>query len=418
MNEITLLKALSDLSLFFSLYNFAMIFIYKPKLGFEAFLLSGAAIFLILILKDRKKRWANLIIFIPALVFLQLREIRELLYYGGIFLYTGYVSIKSSRNTNYQAECALFKMRVSVAIALLFYSIVVSKTAPLEEAVITYLIIFIISAVILLRTLRYVEFNKNSKKINELNMKFAAASIFLSLLLGINNVREAVLNAINAAYDFIARVIVLVFGFVGAIIGYIILQAASFIRSLFESKKVVPPIQMDTDTAGEAVKGDNPIEKVEEIIRQFKEHKDSNVLIKVIIACIILYVIIKIIRTKTELSGAQEGFVESREKLDRKHGFGGKITKGFSRMLRPKNFTEHIRFYYKRFLHISIMRGADINSKDTTMEINEKTESLYNGTTLDRMRKLYIKIRYGGHDGDKNDSKEFRKYYDEIKNSK
>jgi hypothetical protein len=141
-------------------------------------------------------------------------------------------------------------------------------------------------------------------------------------------------------------------------------------------------------------------------------------MLKLLIFSIILYVVIRMLKPKYKPSKFQEDYKESKEKINQAGSGEEGFAKKFSTLLKPKGPAEYIRFYYRKYLLMSIKKDIDITKKDTTLEIKQKTEKLFSRDVLDNMRNIYIKVRYGEHEADKSVSKEFRKYYDEIERSK
>lgn len=415
MSEILLIKQINDLALFFSIFNFLIALIYKPRVGLEVFALYALILFVIWILQRKNNRKSSILILPMLLVFLQVRNVYDLLYYGGIFLYGIYAVKKSTDTMNYVEESDLFKKRIAVIMVMILYSIAAAKITSVEEVAILYAIIFITTSIVILRTLRYAEFNKNMKNINEMNIKFAASVTLISFLLSINTVRRFILNGIYDAYEFIVKIVLTVYFYISFGIGYLIKRIAEAIFGAKSQPQVIPPVQF---ASGEAAQGNTQPDIASEVIKTVRKNHDWDIVMKVIVAAVILLIIVKIIRSNTELYGIHESFKESKERLER-NNYGRKgIIKGMAALFRPKSVNEYIRYYYKKFLITSVNRGADISRSDTTWEINKKTERLYNKESLKKIRDIYIRVRYGNYMGDKSTSKEFRNCYEEMKSRK
>lgn len=415
MSEISFIKRINDLALFFSVFNFLIALIYKPKTGLGDFALYSSILFVIWILRRKNNnRKYSVLALLMLLVFFQVRSVYDMLYYGGLFLYGVYSVTRSKDIINYAEESSLFKKKIAVIIVMLLYAIAASEINTIETVTIPYSIIFITTSVVILRTLRYAKYNENMRNINEINIKFAAAVTLISFLLSISAVREFILSIMAVAYELITNMILSIYYYICIGIGYLIKVIAVTVFGIKKLPKLKFPMQL---SLGDEIAGKRP-DTAAELIKTVRENGNFDIIMKVIGVGFVLLIIIKIMHSGAESYSKQESFKESKEKMERDNAGRRGILKGISGLVRPKSVNEYIRYYYKKFLITSVNRGADISRSDTTWEINKKTEGLYNKESLKKIRDIYIRVRYGNYMGDKSTSKEFRNCYEEMKSRK
>ena len=66
----------------------------------------------------------------------------------------------------------------------------------------------------------------------------------------------------------------------------------------------------------------------------------------------------------------------------------------FFREKYPEDLREQVRFFYRRYLEKLKNKDIEIAKSDTSFDINKKAKEVFNHS-IDDIRKIYIRCRYG-----------------------
>jgi hypothetical protein len=126
-----------------------------------------------------------------------------------------------------------------------------------------------------------------------------------------------------------------------------------------------------------------------------------------IILTVLIYIVLKAITNHKQLN-KQTGIEEERNQVisiqNKKHI--KRRTEDKYGFLLPRNPRMTVRYHYRQFLRLCIEKGSPIKKGDTSEEINVKNVAEFSGSSMSRLRELYIKARYSEHEIKKSDSKE------------
>ncbi|WP_352418639.1 hypothetical protein [Proteiniborus sp.] len=152
------------------------------------------------------------------------------------------------------------------------------------------------------------------------------------------------------------------------------------------------------------------IEALEEIVEE--QVWDFTILKRILGLIVIIVVIYIVYRLIIKVgNGRYEGieYVEERENIkgtkDKK--------KRFKRDKYPKELSEQIRYYYRRFLGKLIKRDIEILKTDSSSEINEKAKEVFDDD-IHKIREIYINSRYGNTETDKKLVEEMESLYKKL----
>lgn len=417
MSEVTFLRQVSNLSLFFSIVNFVMAYMYGPKTSYLIFIL----VLLVIYINEEKKLkniiWPKFLLVLLFVPFIWANNFNDIVYYAVIDLYAVYASLKPARFITYINCTEEFKRGAFITVIILILAMAFSNISIIEDAVIPYSIVYFVSSVVFLRTLRYTEYNSNDKRINKINVKYSAIITITAFLAGIKPIRETAVMIFGLSYNIISELLLKVFSWVIIGVAYIVQFVIYLLKLIYENKLTGDEEEVvEKGSIGESdfLRDDF----ADNIINFFNKNHIFSIILKLMIFSIILYVIIRLLRRKNKSERFLEDYKETKEQLNINGSGEEKLGKRISDLLKPKSPSEYIRFYYRKYLLMSIKKNVDITKKDTTLEIKQKTEKIFREGPLDKMRDTYIRVRYGEYAADKNASKEFRKCYDEIERSK
>lgn len=260
-----------------------------------------------------------------------------------------------------------------------------------------YVCLFLVVSITLLRDLRYKSFEGDNKKINKINISVLAIVIVPAVCLSIESVRNGITWFINKIIYFIE-----------CIACYIIDAYLYVLNKIFGSSSFTgntDPIGKD-QSADDLGKATMPQGRTG--IKSNTNNEMMAIIVKVVIVLILAFIIARIFKNRIykDINGAGDYSEEIRIK-NKRESLWSKI--------RPKTYAERIRSYYYNFLKISTQNGIKLKNSDTTLDINEKSETNFDRALIDKLRGLYIKVRYSDYNANRQDVKEASNCLKEIK---
>lgn len=410
MDNIILIEIINFFSLVFSILNFILIF-----LGFfknNSFLFIWITFFTFILYKGKNKNKKYMfLLLIPAFIpYLFLNSINHILFLSAIIFCSYFFVLKIIDNINYSTASEQFTKTLFLLSAIIFIGLLSGKIHKLNIVCVPYIFIFLLSSIILLRTLRYIELNSISKNINEINLIYSIVISVFSFILSLDYLRKGFYSILLKAYFIITELFMHLFYWILLFIGYIL----SFLIILL--RKLLSRMPLND------VKIQMPITPIENI--KTKDYKsiasfiNSNIvlnfLFKGLVFIIILYIIIKIFKRYNINNKECEIYTEKKEYIkNEKNNPLGKLKSNIL-FKKPKDYSEQIRFYYLKFIRKSIKNKIEIKSSDTTFEINQKSSKIFSIDILNSLRDIYIMVRYGNFKPDKNTLKNFIETYKKL----
>ncbi len=350
-------------------------------------------------LKEQKKFYFLVILLmLPILLFYKNANFTMLTSIAmGFYLYK-YKDLSSSSSVKLS-----FKKGIGIFTAVIALSLVTMTYSFINRVSGFFMIIYFMTGVILIRSLRYLEHNKDMEKINGQNIKYSVFIVAFSLILSTEKVLNAILHGLKVTYDFLIDMIFKLFYWVfigaGYIAMFLIKIFQKFLRNgKFEMQEQKPP----EETLEEFMKTNQG-----EISPVFLAIIDW--VFKILFMALILYIIWRVFKRNMSKNIIEEEYIEEKEYIGEK-----KKNKKRIRIFRPKNEKEAIRYYYRKFLNKCLKDDIAIESHDTTMEINKKAEAHYAHESLESLRNTYIDVRYGEVEVNKDIVKEFKENYKKI----
>lgn len=259
---------------------------------------------------------------------------------------------------------------------------------------IPFIIIYFLSSIILARTIRHLDSNMGMENIRKSNVKNL---IMMAVIFGITTfekLRDSALTIIEEALNLLY---------------YPIYLLGRLIKIPYENMKIE---QLDYENSEKIVE-DFEIEQFE-VIEELAEEKvwDFTIAKRVlgfILIVVAVYIIYKLIINAGNRRYEGIEYIEEREYIRESK----KKKKRFKRDKFPKELKEQIRYYYRRFLGKLIRKNVEILKTDSTLEINEKAESVFE-EEVHRIREIYINSRYGDTQIDKGLVEEMENLYKKL----
>ena len=310
-------------------------------------------------------------------------------------------------NFSYASLTSNFNKEVGLVFASIFICIFESRLKMAGEVIILFIIIFLVSSILLLRILRTINFDADNSKLIKINLLYGISIIGFAILLSIESVRTIIFNGINIVVNLFIPILKLLIYGIAALLEPIIMFLVKLIKVNPTFNKILEQISISTN---------------KKIFGDIKGHipKDSHfidVLSKVMFFAILAYILIRIIRhflEKFRLSESGQDYIECKEfiKSDKKNK---KKSIGNLETFKPRSYSESIRNYYKKFLKLCITNGIDLLSTDTTQQINKKSSNKFDIKVLEKIRKIYVKVRYNDDIGDKKSANDMADYYKQLR---
>ncbi|WP_077369349.1 hypothetical protein [Anaerosalibacter sp. Marseille-P3206] len=293
-----------------------------------------------------------------------------------------------------------------VYIFIIVFSLITRTSGFINNLSGLFMIMYFISSVILIRSMRHIENNQSIEKINRQNIIYSIFILVFSILLTMEKFVNFIGNGIKLAYNFLVDLFLKLFYWVFIGAGYIAMYLTEFLKKLSSGEKIEPPEASENS----------------QDIMEILKHKKSgglppivatiiNWAIKILIIVFIIYIINKIFKRNMSRKHVKEEYVEESEFINVKEIKEKKKRSIF----RPKGEKAQIRYYYEKFLRKCIKDDIPIVEQDTTKDINRKATNKYEFEALDNLRNIYIRVRYGNKDIDKMSVKEYKKNYKKIK---
>jgi hypothetical protein len=144
--------------------------------------------------------------------------------------------------------------------------------------------------------------------------------------------------------------------------------------------------------------------------------KCLQILLWIIFIILLFYIIIKILKKTIDVDRKLEAYEEEKEAIIKIKTNENNLIRRLTKMLKPKENNELVRFYYTKYLKLCLKNKINILYSDTSKEINGKAKDSFNNENINILRNIYIKARYGGEEIDDKLLKKFLDYFKKIKN--
>jgi hypothetical protein len=404
------LDLLARVSFLFSLIGTAVILLYNLKIYYISYLSLVFVLFIGVLIKRRYKNFVFLpfllLLFVPVSIYEKL----FLLILGGLTLFLLY----TQRDVTYGLVLEHFNKTYPIALLLFLVTFIMryistSKFIVLESVVSSSLLMYFVSSIILLRTLRYLEHKPEDKNLMSLNIRYALAVLIFSMFLSIPFVRERLFWGVSYIFSFIYFIFITIISVIFIIIGYVIGKIIYFIITLMANRGLI-------GRSSKEIMNINPeLNKFLKFLWE-RRHITSDLLDKIIIVSFYILVTVTVIliiywvmKRFYRTYKKEENYIEEKEFIFPSLNPIKVIQNLFGRSnLNP------IRDYYRKYLLDSRDMGVDIRYSDTTYDVYKKTSGLFNDDSLKKMRNIYIEVRYGFGKITSELIKEFKKLYKSL----
>ncbi|WP_317922775.1 hypothetical protein [Tepidimicrobium xylanilyticum] len=404
MNSIILLELISIVS-----FIFALLIVVIPGLTIDNFI---AIFFLFLLVsymealfkrKGKKYFYFNLFLLLPVIKYPSIENIAFLfiaayyiLYF--VFQYSSEVSINFFRRD--------FQRKLKILFILMGLSGIMGRLQTSGKDFIPFMLIYFISTIILLRSLRHLEHSPNMNKINRTNLIFAISVFILYLVLGIERLKIFLYQLVRSIYFWFTEMLFNILYWPIVYLSYVVEKFIRYIISLLINHTVeLPSEELET-----VVDFSEWVQKSPSFLPWLSRFLSTVLMIALIL--FIAYISYRLFKKKVAGKGKEE--IAYREEREFINIVGGDKDKGKQFLFRPKGLKEQIRYYYRKALIKLYRKGVDIIPSDTSLEINVKAENDVDKKILKDVREIYIEARYGGTEIDKSKVDKMKRLYKKI----
>lgn len=309
-------------------------------------------------------------------------------------VYTLYFIYKAPKDISTMDYSETFRKFFIVAFIILLM-IFLDESETLEGFVVPYGLIFFFCSAVLMRMTRHdLEIIEN-KRFTIIN----TGSVFASMIAGIFFSSSFFLTAFGTVIKNIY------FTIIAPILLFILTILMYLLWPLFYLFELIPPV----DVKGVSVQAPSAAEILG--LDEYYYHEEGydvlSIIVITVLILIALYYTYKFFRRISDIYLREEknkGIIEERTAID-ENNIKGKQGKS----------QNSIRELYKKILLMLKARGEELLPKTTTMDIRDISSGIMDKSKASEIRSMYMKIRYGEENAEKEEIKEFKRLYGEFK---
>lgn len=369
--------------------------------------------FLINYYSKKKSKLIFLAIAVSFLPLITASSIEELIYLAVYCIITILVILRGRSVIRYDIELDMFKKGIYICIGTFIVSTAIGGIGLFSNYSAYYVIIYLVTSILLLRNLRFIEYNKDSSEGKRINNSYSIIIVIFSFILSISYVREMVIKIIKGSYLFIINLFMYLFSWLITGIAYVmsivVYAIIEFLNKLGPNPQKLEIILQPSEA--EAAK----MEQGEVFVDKLLNNPIYNIIVRAFIILIVVYIIMRLFKGFMNNVSEQEEYSEEKELILRKAETDKSVKKVFLDFLKPKSYNEQIRLYYQKYMSKCLDRDIEITEMDTTEEINNKSQIKFDKKLIDDIRNIYIKIRYGEKESTKEMAKEMGQYVKSIR---
>lgn len=313
-----------------------------------------------------------------------------------LFLYIQ-TSLQKGRYTGY---VSMFKKSILLYLVLFYIKILSTQFSWFLGKESIFLIIYLLSSIVLIRSIRHLDTNMDTLRIKDSNRKYIVSIVIVFLIGTFDLLKDALFKLTNKALELVEHLLYLVV--------YPINKLLFWFFGLFE----------DMESVQEEIiigQGEIPEEIIEpEAVEGFTKYIQKNFLILKIISAVILFIVVIYILYKLLSKTGSKNYIGAEYTEHREYIKDEKKKKHrFFRERYPKDPKEQIRYHYRRFLEKLNKEDIEIFKQDTSLDINNKAIDRF-ASDADKIRTIYIESRYGNRNVDKDDVEAIKVLYKNL----
>lgn len=382
MVEMILLEIISIISFIYSILLIMMPFAsMKNVLIVFIWTIVAAIIFSMNYKKGLIQKLSVILLLMPLLVyndplsiyFIIISTILIVAYIVTSFLQGNHVEYADTLKNSYR----IYIFMIIVAIIYDGFSGVLAYGIP-------FIIIYLLTSTILLRTMRHLDSGMSLKDISSVNRRYIGIISIVSFIVTIESFRNIIFAAFNIVYTALI-----------SITFKILYYPVYFILSILDKLWLLGFSRLNPDGVEHAVEGYEPGEiDVQGVIKEFPA---LEFIFRIGLTLLLIYILYRLIRKVSNRNYESAEYTEERQfiKKDKKE----KASKKKKRKEKyPQDRKDQIRYFYRRYLENLQEEKVELLNSDTSLDVNEKASGVFERSKNDEIRSIYIKNRYSNKD--------------------
>lgn len=374
--------------------NSSMLLVY-----FICLICISASYYLNNIHKYDKFKYTPMLGFIVAIIYLGTVTGAAAILFPAV--YTFFIIKESKYDAGYDEFKELFLKLVVAAILLLIIVFIVSWVDKFKRFSIPYIVVFFISGIYLMRTIRHGKDMIKNKTVGIINISVILIACIACVILSSGIALNAVINMLNLIYD--KAIIPLIMGIVYAIM-FVIWPFIRLLSKIFDENGNVEEIEVPEEEA------------IEDIIRGIESNETAVLVINILGYAVVIILGILFVRkllSNKKKKLVSDGIREYRSFLN-DDNYSRKDRKAL------KSSFNQIRYWYKKFLILCTRRKIELNASDSSQSIYEKSSEVFLNSKdeLENMKEIYRKARYSKDSIENQDIKRIKGIYKKLENEK
>lgn len=245
-----------------------------------------------------------------------------------------------------------------------------------------FIIIYILTSIVLLRSIRHLDSGLESSKIKRTNRIYLVTMIVTFSIVRIDGLRGFLKSAFDKLMDLVVKIIYLPIQILSLLI-------QKFMDSLGDNKKMLEGLDnILLAPEREAILPEELEELAEKVARTNSQvYRNIGIFFFTLILIYIIYKLL--VKTENKKYESLE-YTEEREYIKRNE----EKKRFLFRERYPSEFKDQIRYYYRKYLNKLDKGGVEILKSDTSSSVNEKAEESF-PEEISEIREIYIESRYG-----------------------
>jgi lysylphosphatidylglycerol synthetase-like protein (DUF2156 family) len=411
MRGLSSVKMISYFSLVFIILETLLSF--GPGIKYSGIIFLWAIIVNIGVLNINKKKLKYIacsVLLVAPILFL--RQFNEFAFVILIIATSLLFIYKNMHRLKYGDFLDEFNNGLLILVVILIISVLSFNFTKVAMAIAPFIIIYFVSSIILLRSLRILEYTKDNKYVHKLNLKYSALVITISFILSIETIRNAFKIGIGLIYEGISALILLLATLLFMTVGTIMEKIISFIFSLLKHSKV----KLNADSGEKALKFKKKDLNSDYLLNNPVFEKWLHIILWVTIIILVFYITYRIFKKTNKKDKGLEFYEEEKETIIKTKTNDKSLLRRLTNIFKAKNNNEFIRFYYIKYLKLCLKNKINILESDTSLEINDKAKNSFSSDNINILRDIYIKSRYSGEEIDDKSLSRFLECFKKIKN--
>lgn len=393
MVDLVILEIISLISFLYSIVlMFTSIVPFNEMVAIFIFTVVVSTIFALYYRKSVVYEVLYLLVFLPAVVHSSKRGIIFFVFVGVLT----YIYIKKALERGNHRQY-VNRLRISYGI----YAFLMLVRTPLYEISVpinnslVFIVVYLVSSIILVRLQRHIDSKMDIKKIRKTNIRYLLILALVFLVLMSDGYKTYITDGVNNFIDIVYYPMYL-------------LTRNLDLTGILEKQDSIYEVDAEQEQIYEGLgySGEADFEKKGTIAK----YLNVIVAVSVLIAAIIIILFI----AKLFIKGGEKKnkkhvieYVEEREFIK-----DGRKKKQRILDIYPHDPKEQVRYYYRKYLR-KVNNVSKIESTDTSLDVNNKAVG-FNKEIIEKIRNIYINIRYGNKEAKEDTVKEIENLYNKL----